>query len=188
MSRCLSDDALMRLMAELGSATEQSHLAACASCAARRRGMSHELDEIRAVLLTTPEPRTASRRRRPIVAVAGLAAVAVAALVWIEVAVWKTIQPADDTAGVEQVEAALEDVTAAIFSVDGEPTRSFVEALAVTGPDPDGYGSTGCEEPRWLDEAECSDALTRIEEPENEIEIDSTERTVFDADSADQGG
>jgi hypothetical protein len=190
MSRCLSDEALMRVVAELGTAAEQAHLAACAACAARRRKVSDEVDRIREVLLTMPEPvrRTAPRPRWSMIGVAGLAAVAVAALVWIEVTAWKTIQTAEDLASVEQTEAALADVTAAIFSVDGEPARVFAESAAATGLDPDDDASTGCDEPRWLDEAECAGSLPSFEDPEDSIEMDTTERTVFDTDRSDQGG
>ena len=37
MSRCLSDDALERLEAELASVAERAHLAGCAACTARHR-------------------------------------------------------------------------------------------------------------------------------------------------------
>jgi hypothetical protein len=189
VSRCLSDKALMRLGAELGSAAEQAHLDTCATCAARQRTVSEEVDKIRQVLLTTPEPvgHTVPRPRRSLVALAGLATLAMAALVWIEVAAWKTIQPTEDLTSVEQVEAALADVTAAIFSVDGEPTPIFGENSTVTGLDQDDGPDIGCEEPWWLDDAECSDTMQSFEEPQDSIDI-STERTAFDRDSVDQGG
>ncbi|HXJ82224.1 MAG TPA: hypothetical protein VMS64_26525 [Candidatus Methylomirabilis sp.] len=190
MSRCLSDKALMRLVAELGTAAERSHVATCAACAARQRRVGHDLDRIRQVLLTTSEPprHVTQSRRWSVVGVTGLAAVAVAALVWIEVAVWNTIQPAEDPASTEQVEAALEDVTAALFSVDGEPTRSLADASTMNALEPESARSVGCEEPRWLDEAECSDTLFSTEGSEDGIEMDTPERTVFDTESADQGG
>jgi hypothetical protein len=190
MSRCLSDEALMRVVAELGTAAEQAHLTACADCATRQRKVSGEVDRIREVLRSMPEPvrRTAPRPWRSMVGVAGLAAIAVAALVWIEVTAWKTIQTTEDLASVEQIEAAVADVTAAIFSVDGEPARVFADSAAATGLEPDGDTSTGCDEPGWLDEPECADSLPSLEDPEDSIEMDTTERTVFDANRADQGG
>jgi hypothetical protein len=190
MSRCLSDKALMRVLADLGSETDLSHLASCATCAARRRKVSGEVDRIRHVLLTTPEPvrRTAPMSRRSMVAVAGLTAAAVGALLWIEVAVWKKIQPTPDPTGVEQVEATLADVTASLFSVDGEPARVFAASVVTTGLEQDSDTGTGCDEPQWLDEAECSDAVSDLEEPEDSIEMNTMERTVFDPDSSDQGG
>ena len=190
MSRCLSDKALMRVMAELGSTAEQAHVAACATCAARRRRISGEVERVCQVLLTTPEParRAVRKPQRSMVAAAGLAALALAALVWIEVAVWKTMQPTEDLAST-QVEAALADVTAATFSVDGEPARLLGESSTSIDFDPDDVAGTGCEEPARLDEAECADTLQSLEEPQEEwTDMDSTERTAFDAESADQGG
>ena len=56
MSSCLSDRALMRVLAELGTLAEDAHLAACALCAARYCRLRGEMDMIRHVLVTTPEP------------------------------------------------------------------------------------------------------------------------------------
>jgi hypothetical protein len=191
MSRCLSDRALARVVAELGTAAEQTHLAGCAACTARRRAVSGDVDRIRQVLLTTAEPlrRTAPKPRWSIAAATGLAAVAVAALVWIEVTAWTTIQTARDLASVEKVETALADVRAAIFSVDGVPSRVLAESWAATGLDPDGDASTGCDDAAWLDETECASTLSGLEGTQQDwIEMDTPERLVFDTDSADQGG
>src|SRR5207247_7194987 len=57
MSRCLSDEALMRVVAELATPAERAHLAACPACGARRSRLEGELDGIRQVLVTTAEPR-----------------------------------------------------------------------------------------------------------------------------------
>jgi hypothetical protein len=196
MSRCLSEKALLRAMAELATPAEQAHLAACATCAARWRKVSGEMGKIREVLLTTPEPfrRVAPRSWRSMVAAAGLAAAAVGALVWVEVAVWKTIQPGADVTGTQQVEAALADVTAAIFSVDGDPPRAFAEAQTATPLDAGaGVSDPSCDEQDWLvqtdepDEA-CSDNLSDLEALPDSLEADTTERTVLDAESASQGG
>jgi len=46
MSPCLSDDALTRIHADLGSIAERAHLAACPACAARSRQMGRDLDQI----------------------------------------------------------------------------------------------------------------------------------------------
>jgi hypothetical protein len=190
MSRCLSDKALMRVMAELGTPAEQAHLAGCGACALRWRKASAEIGRIRQVLLTSREPlrRAASRPWRSIAAAAGLVAIAVGALVWIEVTVWKTIQPAEDLASASQIEAALADITAAIFSVDGDPPRALAEDLDRTAPGPDGdLVSPGCDEPGWVDEAECSDTLSGLEAAQDPLEVDTTERTVLGTDGADQG-
>jgi hypothetical protein len=190
MSRCLSDEALMGVLADLGTEADLTHLASCATCAARRRKISGEMDRIRQVLLTTPEPlrRTAPRPQWSVVAVAGLTAVAVGALLWIEVTAWKTIQPTPDPTGAEQVEATLADVTASLFSVDGEPARAVAESPMAMGFEQDSDAGAGCDEPRWLDEAECLDAFSDLEEPQDSIEMSAMEHTVDDTDSADQGG
>lgn len=110
-----------------------------------------------------------------------------AALVWIEVVAWRTIQPAEDLTSAEQVEAALVDVSAAIFSVDGEPRAVLGEGAMPTGLDQD-EGDIGCGEPGQLDEAECVDAGQRGEEFPDSIDMDNAERTVLDTDGVDQGG
>jgi hypothetical protein len=190
MSRCLSDKSLMRVLADLGTEADLTHLDSCPACVARRRAISGEMDRIRQVLLTTPEPlqRSAPRPRRSIIAVAGLATAAVGALLWIEVTVWRTIQPSPDSTGVEQVEATLADVTASLFSVSGEPTPAFAESPVAIRLAQESETGAGCDEPRWLDEAECSDTLSDFEEPQDSIEMGTAERTVWDTDSMDQGG
>src|SRR5262249_55797659 len=126
--------------------------------------------------------------RWSILAAAGLATAAVAALLWIEVAVWRTIQPAPDAIGAEQVEATLTDVTASLFSTDGEPARAFAESPVTTGFGQDSDTGNGCDEPRWLDEAECSDTVSEFEEPRDLLDPGTLERTVLETDSVDQGG
>ena len=77
MSRCLSDDALERDLAELASVAERAHLAGCAACATRHRRIRGELALITGVLRDTPEPRTRPapvRRRRWMPATVALAA------------------------------------------------------------------------------------------------------------------
>jgi hypothetical protein len=189
MTRCLSDKALMRVVAELGSTADHAHLVACTACAARREKVSAEVDRIRQVLVTTHEPaaRVVRRRRRSLVALAGLGAAAVAALLWVEVIAWRSIQPVEDLTSVEQVEAALADVTAAIFSVDGDPRAVLGEAVVPGGLD-QGEGGVGCGDPGQLDEADCVDAGQRGEEFPDSIDMDNAERTVLDTDGVDQGG
>jgi hypothetical protein len=190
MTRCLSDKALMTVIAELGSTADHAHLAACAACAARRQEVRAEVDRIRQVLLTTPEPaaRVVPRRRRSLVALAGLGAAAIAGLVWVEVVAWRTIQPVEDLTSA-QVEAALADVTAAIFSVDGEPGAVPGEGVTPARLDQD-QGEVGCGEAGRLDETECVDAgQMGAELPDSiDFDMDSAERTVLDTDGIDQGG
>lgn len=122
MSPCLSDTALMRVIAELATAAEREHLAACRSCADRYRQLDRELDLIGHVLAETPEPRPraapGSRRWRG--AVVGLSAAAIALLVWVEVAVWRALSP-PPAVPPQEVAAVLADVSRALFSVSGDP-------------------------------------------------------------------
>ena len=68
MSPCLSDDALDRVHADLGSIAERAHLAGCAACTGRSRQLRRDLDLITAVLRDTREPLTANRPRAPTLA------------------------------------------------------------------------------------------------------------------------
>lgn len=133
MSRCLSDEALERVEAELASVAERAHLAGCAACAARHRRIRGELALITGVLRDTAEPRTrpvAARRRRWMPATVGLAAVAAALLISVEVAVWRAVTPVPPTMQPHEVAAILADVSAALFSVSGDPATPTTGATA----------------------------------------------------------
>lgn len=135
MSRCLSDDALERVEAELASDAERAHLAGCAACAARHRRIRDELALISAVLRDTPEPRTQPtpvRRRRWMPATVGLAAIAAALLIWVEVAVWRAVTPVPPTMQPHEVAAILADVSAALFSVSGDPPAARTEETTLS--------------------------------------------------------
>ena len=137
MSRCLSDDALERVEVDLASVAERAHLAGCAACAARHRRIRGELALITGVLRDTPEPRTRpapARRRRWMPATVGLAAVAAALLIWVEVAVWRAVTPVPSTMQPHEVAAILADVSAALFSVSGDPAAATT--LGATTEDP----------------------------------------------------
>ena len=125
MSPCLSDNALTRVHADLGSIAERAHLAACAECTARSRQMRRDLDLIAAVLRDTPEPtsRPAPVRapRRWLPAAVGLSAAAALLLVWVEVAVWRAVTPVPPTMQPQEVAAILSDVSASLFSLSGDP-------------------------------------------------------------------
>lgn len=131
MNPCLSDDALERVQADLGSIAERAHLAGCAACTGRARRMRRDLDLITAVLRETREPLThvAPAHRRWIPAAVGLSMAALALLVWVEVAVWRAVTP-PATMQPQEVAAILSDVSASLFSVNGDP----VPAPADDGP------------------------------------------------------
>jgi len=131
MTRCLSDDALERVEAELASVAERAHLAGCAACAARHRQIRGELAVITGVLRDSPEPGTRpapARRMRWMPATVGLAAVAAALLIWVEVAVWRAVTPVPPTMQAQEVAAILADVSAALFSVSGDPPATTTPA------------------------------------------------------------
>lgn len=162
MSRCLSDAALARVMAELGTSDERAHLATCVTCARRYRALTHDVDVIRHVLATTPEPpaRAVPQARRLVPIVAALSAVAVAVLLWIEVSVWRAVQPAPPAP--EAITLALADVSAALFSVSGEPAR--VQSPLQELEEADGTDIL-CEGPEWLADSRCRNALGGLAEP-----------------------
>jgi hypothetical protein len=132
MSLCLSDDALTRIHADLGSIAERAHLAGCPSCTARSRQLGRDLDLIATVLRDTPEPVTRPAptplRRRWMPAAVGLSAAAAVLLVWVEVAVWRAVTPVPPTMQPQEVAAILSDVSASLFSLSGDPgTAAAVE-------------------------------------------------------------
>ena len=206
--RCLSDDAMLRVASELGTPAQHSHLTSCASCAMRYRRWSGELGMIRQVLVTTDEPRrfAVPSRFRTVAGVAALSAAAVAALLWIEVTAWKAFQPEPDVASAAQLETTLADVTAALFSVEGEPARvvsdTQIEAVLTRNSD----SSRECDGLPWLGAPPCPGGLFGLEESQDPSEIESEsqdasemesmdtnemeamDHTTSDADRADHGG
>lgn len=132
MSRCLPDDALTRVLAELATDAERSHLAACAACTRRSRTMRRQLETITGVLRDTVEarPRGVALRRRWLPAVVGLSAVAVALLMWVEVAVWRAVTPVPPTMQPQEVATILADVSASLFSLTGSPRGSAATSPA----------------------------------------------------------
>src|SRR5215475_12142011 len=156
-NRCLSDDTLLRVASELGTPAQQSHLTSCASCSMRYRRWSGELGTIRQILITTEEPRRLAvrSRLRTVAGVAALSAAAVIGLLWIEVTAWKAFQPEPDVASAEQLETTLADVTAALFSVGGEPARvvsdTQIEAVLTRNSD----ASPECDGQPWLGAPPC---------------------------------
>ncbi len=191
MSPCLSDRALMRVVAELGEPAERAHLATCTDCAARHRRLTGEMDMIRHVLVTTVEPSLPARQapRRWVPALATLSAVVmVGALLWIEVAVWKAIRSQSDAEPAPQVADILADVSYALFSVDGEPTSVRAQSPLVAldhASEVDGV----CDGFPWPDEqAGCESAPSGLEEADEPIEVAAVEDNVFERENSDQGG
>lgn len=136
MSRCLSDDALTRVLAELATDAERAHAASCTACARRSRRVRHDLTTIAGVLRDTPEPRprAAVLHHRWLPATVGLSAAALALLLWAEVAVWRAVTPVPPTMQPQEVAAILADVSASLFSLTGSPATAASTAAA---PEPD---------------------------------------------------
>ena len=204
MSRCLSDGVLTRVLAELGTEAEQDHLAKCAACTMRYRQLTGEMNKIRHVLMTTTEPRwrAAPNRWRSVAAAAALSVAAVVALVWVEMTAWRAIQPATDVGQSEQMSAALADVAAALFSINGEPRPAFAESPSAVAPEPEGEVEGSCDESAGLDDTDCSvirpdlenpgvensDSLDSWQDPMDAIDVQAPERTALETESSHQGG
>jgi len=113
MTRCLSERALLRLVAGDGRAAQHAHRAACARCEAHYRAIMSDLDRVSDVLLhTEPIPSTRSLLARYWMPLTASAVAALALLVWVEIAVWRAVTPAQQ----EEVAAFLSDVSATMFS------------------------------------------------------------------------
>jgi hypothetical protein len=124
MSRgCLSEAALERLAADLGSDAERAHVATCMTCASRRRRLSAELAQLTLTLAIAPLPAVDHRRAaRRWAGVAAAAAIAVGTILGVEIAAWRVVQRMPDAAQAEQM-AALADLSTSLFSLDGDPPR-----------------------------------------------------------------
>ena len=190
MSSCLSKRALMRVVAELGAPAEHAHLATCAACAARYRRLTGEMDVIRHVLATSPEPSLSvtPAPRRWVPAMAALSAVVmVSALLWIEVTVWRTIQSASDAESAQQVVGVLGDISSALLSVDGEPASVRAQSL-LAALDQRSEANGVCDESAWPEEeAPCARVPSGFEEVEDPIEAGAVEASDFEWENSDQG-
>ncbi|MBI2529259.1 MAG: hypothetical protein HYY95_16315 [Candidatus Rokubacteria bacterium] len=161
MSRCLSDKALTQAQAGLGSPAEQAHLESCPNCAWRLRALARDLAVIGRVLATTREPltRTVPTARRWLPAALGASALAFAALLWVEVAVWRAMTVVPPPLLTEEASAMLTEVSAALFSVRGYATATAeAEELLLTGESEEDEedGESECDGPDWLATPGCS--------------------------------
>ena len=187
MRGCLSDNALDRILAELGRPDELAHLAACQMCAARLRRASRQLAAVARVLSETPEPAGLVERRGPAwwkPAIGVAAAALVAGLAWTEVAVWNGHVPGLAASAVEeaqsaQIAQALESLSDTMFSVTGEPTPAFAATEAAPS-EPESLADDDCDAADDLTGLECTepaDPSTTLawlldENPPREDELD----------------
>ena len=149
MTPCLSDRALTRVAADLGTPGECAHLAACPACAARSRRLDGQIDAIVRVLTTTrePAPRPAPVARRWVAAGVTACLVAMAAA---GISTRHETRPRPERG--PQIALGLADITAVLLSVDGEP----VSAAAFVR---DGVPDAACEGRSRDDDIDCADPL-----------------------------
>ena len=160
MSRCLPDRSLTQLQAGLGSDAEHAHVESCPGCAKRLRALARDLAVITRVLATTAEPptRTVRTARRWLPAAVGASALAVAALLWVEGAVWRAVTFVPPTMRAEEAAAILTEVSAALFSIPGYTTARAEADELVTGLESEEDAESECDGPDWLVTPGCGAA------------------------------
>src|SRR5438552_8023209 len=151
MTRCLSDAALIRLLAGDGTADERAHMTACAACGDRHRRAGSELTTVRHVLLATDPPRTRVVARTRSWAIAAVAAPLVVTLaVWGHVAIRGPDAPglAARQRSDHEASVLLTELSLAMLSIDARLAASVLDAgvpsLSADAPD----RVADCE---WLD-------------------------------------
>ena len=121
----LSERALIHAQAGLAEPSERRHLDSCLTCTRRVQGLTRDLTRI-ARTLDGPAPRRqpAPAFRRWIPAAALATATALAALLWVEVTVWRAVTYVPPTMRPEEARAMLTQVSAALFSLRGDATAT----------------------------------------------------------------
>jgi hypothetical protein len=144
MSRCLSDRALLYLHVGGGTGAQRAHLDACPACADRAAALQRDVGRMSVVLRETTEPRTrqvpAARRWLPAI---GVAAMAMAAVLWVETTHWEPVAPSSSAGRTPEVASLLWDVSTVMFSVSGEPGPSEPDLLDVSC-DPADWSALSC--------------------------------------------
>ncbi len=154
----LSDRALVHLDAGLGEAGERRHLESCLTCARRQQSLARDLTVITHTLGATVEPRP---RHQPsfrgwMPAATAAMALALAGLLWVEVAVWRAVTTTPPGIEPEEARVMLTQVSAALFSLRGDPPAAET-ALDVDDPTGAGDEDPGgeCVGPDWLVRPGC---------------------------------
>jgi len=152
MSRCLTERRLVHLQAGLGDPGEQAHVDGCPACAGRFEALMRDLDVLTGVLargpMPHPRPQPSFRRWAPVVA--GTGALALAALLWVEVAVWRAVTYVPPSMRPEEASAMLTEVSLALFSLNG-----YSVAAAEDAADED---TNVCDGADWLVTTSCTPA------------------------------
>lgn len=145
----LSERALVHAQAGLAEPAERQHLESCLTCTRRAQGLAQDLTAITGTLDgPAPQPRPAPAFRRWIPAAALATATALAALLWVEVAVWRAVTYVPPTMRPEEARAMLTQVSAALFSLHGDATaapEASTEAVESLAPDAEESECTGPE-------------------------------------------
>lgn len=189
MSRCLSDRALARMLAELAAPAERAHLAVCSGCSVRFRRLHRDIGAIAGVLASTTDAGT---QRRPVpwrwrAAAAMVAAASVAGLLWVETTMWTASRSMTDPGMDREIALALEDLWSSVLSTDGESSRSLdPSALLAEAAERDLIGV--CDDRSGPDEAGCVDALGDDPPFVDALGSDVTVDAVLNTDIAVQGG
>lgn len=153
----LSDRTLVHVDAGLGRRAERQHLDSCLACTRRLQTLTLELTAITHTLAETPEPRPRFQPtfRRWMPAATAAMAMALAGLLWVEVAVWRAVTFTPPGIEPEEARVMLTQVSAALFSLRGDPPGA--EAAIDTG-DADTFGDEDqgeCVGPDWLLRPSC---------------------------------
>jgi len=152
MSRCLTERRLVHLQAGLGDPGEQAHVDGCPACAGRLDALTRDLDVLTGVLargpMPHPRPQPSFRRWAP--AVAGTGALALAALLWVEVAVWRAVTYVPPSMRPEEASAMLTEVSLALFSLNGYSVAAAEDAAE--------EDTNVCDGADWLVTTSCTPA------------------------------
>jgi hypothetical protein len=158
MSAHLSERALVHVQAGLGEADARRHVDSCLTCARRLQALTRDLSVITRTLgEAEPRPRPVPVFRRWIPAAAAATGMALAALLWMEVAVWRAVTYVPPTMKAEEARAMLAQVSAALFSLRGDATaaaEASTEAAEALVSD-DEEQAPECTGPEWLMGSGC---------------------------------
>lgn len=156
MSRCLTDRRLVHLKSGFGEPLERAHVEACPACAGRLDALTQDLAVVTQVLTRgpMPHPRPMPSFRRWLPAAAGAGALALASLVWIEVAVWRAVTYVPPSMRPEEASAMLTEVSLALFSL-----RGYTPAPDKASEESADEDTTVCDGADWLVAAGCTPAV-----------------------------
>jgi hypothetical protein len=147
VNRCLTERRLVHLQAGMGDPSERAHVDECPACAGRLDALTRDLEVLTEVLARGPLPHTRPMRsvRRWFPAAAGAGALAVAALLWMEVAGWRVVGYVPPAMRPEEAGAMLTEISRALFSIRGYSAEETADE-----------DTTVCDGADWLITARCT--------------------------------